>query len=129
MKNIEIAKKYLNAAYSGDIATAKSLLDENVKLTMNGNNEISGITNGREPFFASFGKMLQLTNNTYNLDEQVEWLEGQERAILIAKESAIRNDEKFEFSRVIDYIIKEGIIKEIKIYEGDPTIADKAFSK
>ncbi|MGB5819559.1 MAG: hypothetical protein WBG90_08745 [Saonia sp.] len=129
MKNIEIAQKYLNAAYSGDIATAKSVLDANIKLTMNGNNEVSGTTIGREPFFKSFGKMLQLTNNTYNLDEQVEWLEGHRRAVLIAKESAIRNDKKLEFGRVIDYIIKEGVIKEIKIYEGEPTIADIAFSK
>ncbi len=127
MKNTEIAQAYLNAAYSGDIVKAKSLLADDITLVMGGNNELSGTYVGPEKFMEGFGKMLQITNNTYQMKEQIEWLEGEHRTILITEEQAEKKGELHIFKRVVDYQIEEGKIKAIQLYEGNPEITDNVF--
>ncbi len=127
MKNTEIAQAYLNAAYSGDIENAKSLLADDITLVMGGNNELSGTYVGPAKFMEGFGKMLEITNNTYQMKEQIEWLEGKNRCILITEEQAEKNGEAHTFKRVVDYQIKDGKIKAIQLYEGNPEITDNVF--
>ena len=128
MKNVEVAQKYLKAVYSGDVDTAKSMLAPMIKLTIRGNNELSGNYESIENFFAAFGKMMELANNTYRMDEQIEWLEGEKRAVLFALESAEKDGKRHQFHRVIDYKIDGNEILEIRIYEGDPHVVDNVFS-
>lgn len=128
MKKVEIAQKYLNSVYKGDIETATQMLDPSIKLTMEGNNQMSGVYSGIDAFFSAFGKMMDLTDNTYQMESQIEWLEGETRAVLFALESAIKDGKPYNFRRVIDYQIENEKIVEITIYEGEPTIADIVFA-
>ncbi len=128
MRNIETAQKYLSAVYAGDIPAATALLDPTIRLEMNGNNVLSGTYTGTHAFFATFGEMMALTGNTYKMEEAIEWLEGEERAVLFALESAEKDGKKYVFQRVIDYQIQNEKIVAIKIYEGEPLIADMVFS-
>ena len=128
MHNTTIAQQYLEAAYNKDIEKAKSYLSDDITLLMGGNNKLAGSYVGKDQFFATFGKMLEMTNFTYHLQEQVEWLEGKNRTLLLAIEEAERNGKKFEFKRAIDYQIQEDKIATVTIYEAAPQVVDQLFS-
>lgn len=126
--NSDIAQRYLKAIYQKDYETANNLLAENITLTMNGNNKLSGIRIGKPAFFEAFERMMQLTQFSYKMIDEIEWLEGHSRALLLAVETATKNNVSYHFNRAIDYQIQDGKIQAIKIYEGEPVTVDLIFS-
>ena len=128
MKNTKIAKNYLEAAYSNEIEKAKSFLSENITLRMGGENALAGTYTGKDEFFGAFGKMLEMSNYTYKMIEQVEWLEGENRTILMTIEQVEKNGKEVAFERVVDYKIENSLISEITIYEAQPEKVDILFN-
>lgn len=95
---------------------------------MNGNNKLSGIQIGKPAFFEAYERMMQITQFSYKMIEETEWLEGHSRAVVLAVETATKNNVSYHFNRAIDYQIQEEKIQAIKIYEGEPITVDLIFS-
>lgn len=126
--HITLVEQYMAAAYTGDLAAAGALLSENVTLRMGGKNSLAGIYQGRDAFFGAFGRMLELSRGTYKLIEQQDWLVGEARVALLAREQVEQQGKIVAFDRIITYDIADGKITAVRVYEGDPEIADRAFS-
>lgn len=127
MDFVKQTKEFINRAYKGNIDGAKELLDENVTLEMGGDNKLSGNHIGRSAFFENFGRMMELSNGTYQMDNEYDWLNGNSKAVLIAQESVEKDGQRIYFDRVIQYNYSNGKIIRVKIYEGDPIVANNAF--
>ncbi len=127
MDFVKQSKEFLNRAYQENIAGAKELLSKNVILEMGGNNKLSGTHKGRNGFFANFSRMMELSNGSYEMTHEYDWLNGNSKAVLIAQECAEKDGEVIYFDRVIQYDFDNEKIVRIKIYEGDPANVDKTF--
>lgn len=128
MRPIDIAQQYLAAVYSGDLTSAASRLSPDIELVMGGGGVLSGTHRGRQSFFAAFARMQDITGGTYRLTEQLAWTEDADRAILLASEEAHRGNEHLQFDRVIVYEVANDCITRIRIFEGDPAAAHRAFA-
>lgn len=122
-----IARAYLEAAYSGDLAAAGALLADDIVLRMGGRSPLAGETVGKPAFLAAFEEMMRLTNGTYRLLEQIAWLEGDQHALLVAVEKTGVGVSELRFERAILYRVDGGLIRLIQVFEGQPEIAEAAF--
>ncbi len=127
MDYVKQTKEFINRAYTGDIEGAKEMLSTDIVLEMGGKNQLSGQHIGRDGFFENFGKLLEITNGTYKMTKEYDWLNGTNRAVLIAQEFAERNGKKYYFDRVVEYVFTDDKISKVKIYEGDPFNVDEVF--
>jgi ketosteroid isomerase-like protein len=125
--SIALVEEYIGAAYRGEIGAAGAMLADDVTLQMGGSNPLSGTYKGRDAFFGAFGKMMELSRGTYRMSEQQGWLSGEGRVALLAREQVELQGEIVSFDRVIVYEIADGKIQAVRVYEGDPEIADGAF--
>lgn len=127
MEPIAIAQTYLREAYAGDLAAAGRRLADDVVLELGGRNALSGVHTGREAFFRAFARMMALSRGTYRLDRQECWAGTDDRALLVAAESAEHAGERVAFRRVIEYRVRDGVIRAISVYELDPQVVDEVF--
>ncbi|WP_046755998.1 nuclear transport factor 2-like protein [Kordia jejudonensis] len=128
MNYVKKAQEFLDKAYSGDTEGASEILHDKLKLQMVGNTALAGIHKGKEAFFANFGKMMELSQGSYKLTKTHEWINAENKALLMAEEYVNKNGKEYYFDRIIQYSFKDGLINFIRIYEGNPEIADIAFS-
>ncbi len=125
---VEIAQRYIEHTYAGRIADASALLTDNVQLVMGGGGAMVGLYEGRDAYFAAFGRMMSLTNGTYRTVGDTRWVDGGDMAIAFAKEQVTRNGTIIELDRVITFELHGALIRRVRVYEGDPAAADSAFA-
>ena len=122
------SQEFIDKAYSGNIEGAKEMLHPDLTLVMGGTTSLAGEHKGKEAFFGNFGKMMELSQGSYKLTKVHEWINANEKALLIAEESVAKNGKEYVFDRIIEYGYKDGLIYHVRIYEGNPEIVDAAFS-
>lgn len=125
----EVAQQYIAHAYAGRIPEAAAMLSESVELTMGGGGAMAGTYRGRENYFAAFGRMMTLTNGTYTTIGDTRWVDGGDIAIALAKEQVVRDGETIQLDRAITFqVTAQQLIDRVRVYEGDPAAADRAFA-
>ncbi|WP_298545812.1 hypothetical protein [uncultured Aquimarina sp.] len=127
MNFVRKVKEFINKAYQGKITEARDMLHENVLLEMSGNNQLSGKHYGKDVFFENFSKMLALSNGTYKITKEYDWLNGEDKCLLIAEEFIERDGTMYYFDRVIQYDFEKDKISKVRIYEGNPSVVNEAF--
>lgn len=128
MDYVKKAQEFLDKAYSGDMDGARAMLHENLVLKMGGNTALAGEHNGKDEFFANFGRMMELSQGSYKLTKVHEWVNADNKALLIAEEYVQKNGKEYIFDRIVQYGFEGELINYVRIYEGDSKIADAAFS-
>ena len=123
--NVKVVQDYLETVKTGDFKAAAELFDENVTIRVPGRNQISGEYHGSAGVFASFGKMLELSNGTYRITEFIDWLASDSRVCLLARQEAVRGGETFSYVRNIVFEIADAKMKDITIYEADQDAFDE----
>ncbi|WP_350286963.1 nuclear transport factor 2 family protein [uncultured Croceitalea sp.] len=128
MDYVKKAQEFLDKAYSGDMDGAREMLHEDMVLKMGGNSALAGEHQGKDGFFGNFGKMMELSQGSYKLTKVHEWVNADKKALLIAEEYVEKNGKEYKFDRIVQYSFDGDLINYVRIYEGDPEIADAAFS-
>jgi ketosteroid isomerase-like protein len=67
--NIDIARSYFRAVQQGDIPKLGELLDEGLVWHQPGSSQVSGKYRGRNTVFEMLGKMMQISNGTFAIDQ------------------------------------------------------------
>lgn len=123
-----VVKQYMEAAYTGNISSAREFLTDDVALIMSGKNLLGNTFSGKENLFSAFGKMMDITNGTYKLVEEKQWLENDNFVALFATETGRKNGVDLFYDRIILYQFDQNKIKSIRVFEGNSEIVDLLFS-
>jgi hypothetical protein len=125
--HITLVKDYLAAASARDFTKAPSFFADDLEYVVPGSNALSGVTRGPQAPLTYFANIMRLTDATYSIDEMTDWLVGDTRVALLAKESFTRNGKKFSWKRVIVFEIAGGRFKRVQLFDDDVAGLDLAL--
>lgn len=93
--NGELVRSGYEAFSKGDIETIAKIFDADIRWNISGHNQISGTYNGQDDTFAFFGRLMELTDNTFAVEIH-DLLATDDHVVVLVKESATRNGKSLE---------------------------------
>lgn len=110
---------YLAAAGRQDFAAAAGFFADDFRYTVPGRNALAGSFTGKTAALDYFGKLMQVSQGSYKIEEMVDWLVSDTRVMLIARESVSRGDKTHEWTRYIVFRLAGGKFSEVVLLEDD----------
>ncbi len=90
--NAELLRRGHEAFASGDMAALAEIIAEDTVWTWAGKSQISGVFRGREAVFAAFAKLPELTEGTFRIEENHDFLGTDEHAVALFRVTGTRGD-------------------------------------
>ena len=115
--NADVVMNYLDAARRGDTNAMRESFTSDFVYRVPGRGPLSGTTTGQSAALDYFATIMQLTNGTYAMSEVVDVLSSTDRVALIARETAERNGRRVEWTRVVVFSFRDGLISEAALFD------------
>jgi len=126
--NTEVLKRYVEAFGRKDWEAAAAFWAEDIVLHVQGRNPLAGDFVGKRAFLEYHRRLFAELGGTVELVEVHDVLVGEEKAVALVKERAVRGERSLEFERVNVYELRDGKIVEIWSYDSDPYALDEFWS-
>lgn len=110
-------QSYLESAKQQDFAAMAAHFSTDLVYTVPGRGPLSGRTTGASAALDYFGALMGLTGGTYAIVEIVDWLVSDNRVALIASETATRNGRRLDWTRLVVFTFRDGLIAEVVLYD------------
>ena len=114
------------AAFSaGDMDTLRSLFVEDAVWHVSGHNQLSGERRGVDAILGYFGELMEATNGTFRVDQLVDVLANDERAVGVHVSAGEKDGQTHHFSEVLVINMRDGKFAEAWEHEGDERAYDE----
>ena len=114
------------AAFSaGDMDTLRSLFVEDAVWHVSGHNQLSGERRGVDAILGYFGELMEATNGTFRVDQLVDVLANDDRAVGIHVAAGEKDGQTQQFSEVLVINMRDGKFAEAWEHEGDERAYDE----
>ncbi|RRC96605.1 nuclear transport factor 2 family protein [Prevotella sp. OH937_COT-195] len=115
-KKTEKVRLFYTALAQGDFETVSALLADDLVWHQPGKGALSGIYNGKQNVFAHLGKMAQLSNGTFAID-QVDYVTENGDLVVAAIGFAVSaSGHSMEMKGVDLFRFENGLIKEVWLF-------------
>ncbi|RRD78322.1 nuclear transport factor 2 family protein [Tannerella forsythia] len=115
-KKIEKVRQFYTALAQGDFETVGALLSDDLIWHQPGKGTLSGVYNGKQNVFAHLGRMAQLSNGTFAID-QVDYVTGNGDLVVAAIGFAVSaNGHSMEMRGVDLFRFDNDLIKEVWLF-------------
>ena len=88
--NAELLRRGHEAFASGDVAALADIIAEDTVWSWPGRSQIFGVYRGREAVFAAFARLPELTEGTFRIEEDHDFLGTDEHAVALFRVTGIR---------------------------------------
>jgi ketosteroid isomerase-like protein len=120
--NRAVVQRYAGAWAAGDLAALYACYHLDFTLHYFGDSPLAGDHVGLAAAMAALAEVGRRTNR--RLVKIVDAMAGPERAVIIAREAFERDGVVTELDRVLVYAIKEDLLAECWVYDGDQALVD-----
>lgn len=115
-KRIEKVRQFYTALAQGDFETVGALLSDDLVWHQPGKGTLSGIYNGKQNVFVHLGRMAQLSNGTFAID-QVDYVTENGDLVVAAIGFAVSaNGHSMEMKGVDLFRFENDLIKEVWLF-------------
>lgn len=114
---IALIQKYLEAAQRQDFAAMQAMFTHDLVYRVPGHGPLSGETRGQRASLDYFGHVMELTAGSYAISGIVDWLASTDRVALVAHETARRNGRQLDWTRIVLFTFREGLICEVALLD------------
>ncbi|EGV29870.1 hypothetical protein HMPREF9431_01848 [Segatella oulorum F0390] len=115
-KKIEKVRQFYTALAQGDFETVGALLSDDLVWHQLGQGALSGTYNGKQNVFAHLGRIAQLSNGTFAID-QVDYVTDNGDLVTAAIGFAVSaNGHSIEMKGVDLFRFENGLIKEVWLF-------------
>lgn len=114
---IALVKRYLEAAKHQDFPAMLASFTSDLVYRVPGTSALAGETRGKSAALDYFGRLMQLTGGTYSITGIVDWMSSTDRVALIATETASRNGRRLDWTRIVLFTFKDGLISEVSLFD------------
>lgn len=115
-KKIEKVHQFYTALAQGDFETVGALLSDDLVWHQPGKETLSGIYSGKQNVFAHLGKMAQLSNGTFAID-QVDYITENGDLVVASIEFAVSaSGHSMEMKGIGLFRFENGLIKEVWLF-------------
>jgi len=97
--NAELIQSGYEAFSKGDMETVAKLFASDIRWNISGRSQISGTYNGHDEVFAFFGKLMEMTDNTFSVSIH-DLLASDDHVVVLVTESGTRNGNSIESDEV-----------------------------
>ena len=114
------------AAFSaGDMDTLRGLFTEDAIWHAAGHNRLSGEKRGVDAILGYFGEIMEVTNGTFRIDQLVDVLANDERAVGIQVVAGEKDGQTHHFNDVIVFNMRDGKFAEAWEHSRDERAYDE----
>ncbi|HET6915630.1 MAG TPA: nuclear transport factor 2 family protein, partial [Acidimicrobiales bacterium] len=106
-ENAELLRSGYEAFSTGDMETVAKLFAPDIRWNISGRSQISGTYTGHDEVFGFFGKLMELTGNTFSVAIH-DLLASDDHVVVIVKESGTRNGTSLESDEVHVWHVEDG---------------------
>ena len=115
-KKIKKVRQFYTALAQGDFETVGALLSDELVWHQPGKGTLSGVYNGKQNVFAHLGRMAQLSNGTFAID-QVDYITENGDLVVAAVGFAVPTNVRSMQMKGVDlFRFEDGPIKEIWLF-------------
>ena len=115
-KKTEKVSQFYTALAKGDFETVGALLSDDLVWHQPGEGALSGVYNGKQNVFAHLGRMAQLSNGTFAID-QVDYVTENGNLVVASVGFAVSaNGHSIEMKGVDLFRFENGLIKEVWLF-------------
>ena len=127
-ENIKILRNYVDFLSKGEMEKVAALLADDVVWHQPGNSHLSGVYRGKQNLFAHLGKFMELSGNTFRLDNVGLVMANGDMVTAALHFTAERSGKKFGMNGVDLMRIDGGKIKEVWLFSEDQAAEDAFWS-
>jgi ketosteroid isomerase-like protein len=128
-RNIDLVRAYLATAGSGDLDRAAQFFTDDFVWVAQGDNPGAGIRTGPRAVLNYFGEMKGLSDGTYAITGEVDWLVSDSRVMLIAAETMTVGGRRHDWRRFILFTVRGAQFCDLRIFEDDQAAFDTVFAR
>lgn len=107
----EALRSGYEAFAKGDMDAVAKLFSPDIRWNIGGKSEISGTYEGHEAVFAFFGRLMELTEGTFQVEIH-DLLASDDHVVVLVRESATRGDKHLDSNEVHVWHLDDGIATE-----------------
>jgi ketosteroid isomerase-like protein len=123
--NEDTVRQGYEAFSAGDMDTLSGLFTEDAVWHVAGNNQLSGDRRGVGAILGYFGELMEVTNGTFRIDQLVDVLANDQRAVGIQVNAGEKDGQTHRFSEVIVFSMSNGKFAEAWEHPGDGQAFDE----
>lgn len=127
-ENIKIGHGYVDALSKGDMATVGKLLADDVVWHQPGASHLSGTYRGKQNVFPHLGKFMELSNNSFRVDEVGTVMANGDLVTAKLHFVATRPGRSLAMNGVDLMRVEAGQIKEMWLFSDDQAAEDAFWS-
>jgi uncharacterized protein len=117
---------YQASMANGDFNAGRTIFAPDVRYIVPGKNVLSGTFSGPDDVMGYFGRLMQVTNGSYEIIE-MNWLVCGEKVILETKNRATMGERNLTWDEAILFEFEGGLKKRIEMFQADQTAVDHFF--
>jgi ketosteroid isomerase-like protein len=121
-------RAYFDAWLRNDWDEAISFWDEDIVHHVAGHGPLSGDFRGKQGFLDAYGEVFGRLGGTIEVVSLHDFLSGDDHAVALVTERAVRGDRSLDFNRVVVYHVRDDRIVETWSYDWDPAELDAFWS-
>jgi ketosteroid isomerase-like protein len=122
-----VLAEYGAAWERGDTERAWSFYADDVVMRLPGRGPLAGEHRGRDAVIAAIRALLDRTSTLSAEVEPLDFLTSGDRVAMLVREAVERGEERLELRRVNVYLVRDGKIAEIDIFEANQYEVDAFF--
>jgi ketosteroid isomerase-like protein len=129
MSNIEIAKTYIRAAQSGDMATLGSIISTDVVWHQPGSNQFTGVHRGMAEVGPMLGRMAEVSSGTFTISKAEHFMANGDWVAITIEFSGKANGIEMSQPGVDLIRIANGKIVEVRLFSSNQDEEDQFWGK
>jgi uncharacterized protein len=129
MSRIDIAKKYIHAAQTGDQALMASVVSPDVVWHQPGNNRFSGTHRGLPALGAMLGGMMEVSKGTFSISRAEHFMENGDWVAICLEFQGQREGARLAQSGVDLLRIDAGKIVEVRLFSSNQQEEDDFWGR
>lgn len=117
-------QNYLDAAKRQDFPKMLAAFTDDLVYRVPGTGPLSGVTKGKGAALDYFGAIMKITEGSYTITDIVDWLASSDRVALMASETATCKGQRLDWTRVMLFGFRDGLISEVTLFDDKLTELD-----
>ncbi len=126
--NVELLRRGHEAFASGDMTALAELIAEDTVWHWPGRSQVSGVFRGREAVFGAFTKLAELTEGTFRIQEDHDFLGTDEHGVALFRLTGTRGGKTMNVNAIEVVHVRNGQVVEEWLSFDDQYAADDFWS-
>ena len=127
MDNGDLIRQGYEAFATGNLDRIREIFDDQIEWRVHGHSPLAGTYTGTDAVFGFFGKLLEVTDGTFQLDVH-DVVANDDHVIVLARGTARRGDKVLDQDSVHVWHIRDGRALAFEGYDQDEAAGDEFFA-